>query len=245
MKAEIAVKRERTYIKPGTMFWMRNWITGIGMTIGAAVAMQLMQMLSSGASALIIGTEILNADQMQSVIFMFPAYLLAIGCITVTIYGIIWFQSYFSLLVSMNVTRRRAVLNIELNIVLLILGLLALAALIWRCLTADLFQIGMFLISILSPALFISAAFCMAIGVTMVRWGKVGVFLLIALCALAGAVVGAAVSMFDNGIQTFIQLIEVRISDNITLWPLAASVVVYVVASIYGLLALKRVEVRR
>ncbi len=223
------------------MFWARFWLNGMGLAAACSAALWMFMALGMN-TWFSFDTGKLDTV-VQSAAFMFANYLMITGSVVVMMYTIALFQVYFSLFVSMNVTRKRAVGSILTYITLLIGGLLLLYLGILFLFLRDVKEIGLFLLPLYLALMAGGAAFCMAIGVVMIRWGKLGVLLLILLCALGGAAAGALFAM--NGGEIFEQIVVNRAGD-FEFRPVAeVCILLYLAAGIFAFAALRKAEVRR
>lgn len=217
-------------------YWSIQVTEIVACSIGLAAAMMVLQMFTSNANAMLEGV---------TWVFLSPVYLLIMGAITVMISGITVFQTYFPVLVSMNVTRKGAAGGIVLVQGVSSLVVLLLAAVIWSF-AAKLSGEDIGGMMALSAGLFFMvAAVGILFGTVVIRWGKIGIFLMILIFMVVGAVVGVSVAMFGNDRFLYMQkfLLEDAAGNNF-LPVLLAGALVYAASGVFAVFATRKAEVR-
>lgn len=220
-------------------FWGRTCLENIGMAAGGALALLLFRELGSSAYAEDAG----KAVQMAAALF--PYLLAGTGMIVAMMTVIGCFQAYFSLLVSMNVTRTAVIRGIWLNQTGTILGILALMALIWKLTPGELSSLGFAMIPIFAAVLLVTSAVCIALGIAYIRWGKIGMIVAVLFFTAAGGFGGAFVAM--SGKESFMEIIYASGEwlAGVSYWPIwAGSVMVYMVSGAVALITTRKLEVR-
>ncbi len=217
-------------------YWSIQVMEIVACSIGLAAAMMVLQMFTSNGNMVMEGV---------TWVFLSPVYLLIMGAFTVMIFGITIFQSYFPVLVSMNVTRKGAAGGIVLVQGASSLVVLLLAAVIWSF-AAKLSGEDIGGMMALSAGLFFMvAAVGILFGTVVIRWGKIGIFLMILIFMVVGAVVGVSVAMFVNDRFLYMQkfLLEDAAGNNF-LPVLLAGALVYAASGVFAVFATRKAEVR-
>lgn len=217
-------------------YWSIQVMEIAACSVGLAAAMMVFQMFASNANAMLEGV---------TWVFLSPVYLLIMGAITVMISGITVFQTYFPVLVSMNVTRKGAAGGIVLAQAAASLVVLLLAAVIWSF-AAKLSGEDIGGMMALSAGLFfMTAAFGILFGTVVIRWGKIGIFLTMLIFAAVGGIVGASVATLGN--DRFLHLQKFLLEDvigNNYLPVLLAGALVYAASGAFAVFATRKAEVR-
>lgn len=217
-------------------YWSIQVTEIVACSIGLAAAMMVLQMFTSNANAMLEGV---------TWVFLSPVYLLIMGAITVMISGITVFQTYFPVLVSMNVTRKGAAGGIVLVQGASSLVVLLLAAVIWSF-AAKLSGEDIGGMMALSAGLFFMvAAVGILFGTVVIRWGKIGIFLMILIFMVVGAVAGVSVATLGN--DRFLHMQKFLLEDaagNNFLPVLLAGALVYAASGVFAVFATRKAEVR-
>lgn len=215
-------------------FWGRLCLEYIGICAGGAIVWLLFMGAGSGD---FFGT---GNEGILSLAELYPHYLLLIGAVVVLIMGINNFQVYFPIVLSMNATRKSIAWGIVGCMAGTVLGIVFISAIIWGLVPGDVSSSGWKLMPLFTGVLFIIAAFSLLFGVAAIRWGKVGVIVVMIMCALAGAGIGMAVALSDKGILEFLD----SIADGDFKLLAAAGIVLYLAAGIFVAKAIRNLEVR-
>lgn len=220
-------------------FWCGNCLEVLGISAGGALIWFLV--ISAGTVEYTgnIGEALL--EEME----VYPYYLFITGTLIMAMIGINYFQIYFSILLSMSVTRKYIVRGILGSTALSVLGILAIAGLIWKLVPGDISASGWTLMPLFAGALFTAAAFFLILGVVLCRWGKYGVIVLTIVYMLIGACAGMAFALSGFGFITdtvltaFLPLTKGRFE-----LAALAGVVVYLAAWLLIVKATSKMEVR-
>lgn len=172
-------------------FWVKNTLEVMGLTIGAAVV--LMVFFGIGK----IGPE-KGLELVQVLLGLFPWYLLIVGMFISFMLCMSYYQVYFPVLLSMNGTRKSIMKGICGSIAGMMFGILILAGIIWCLVPGDVSQSGRMLLPLIAGCYFVGNAFFLILGAVIVRWGKVGTFLLVVLLFLTGLLAGIFTAMFKD-----------------------------------------------
>lgn len=221
-------------------FWGRGCLENILMAAVVALGLLLFRELGNSAYTEDAGGAVIMA------VSLYPYLLACAGVIVVMMAVMGYFQTYFSLLVSMNVTRRSAIKGIWLSQAGMILGILLLMAVIWKLTPGSLSETGFALLPFLTMIFFAVAALGTVMGLVTIRWGKIGMIIAILIFMIAGGFCGAFFAM--SGKESFMEMIQVSREDlaGINFWPMmAGSIVLYAASGIFALAALRKAEVRR
>lgn len=215
-------------------FWGMNCLECIGMTaLGALVLIFIYGIGSSDIGTRGFGGMLVDEFS------MYPYYLFTIGGIIVMVVTVSYYQVYFSLLVSMNCTRREVAGGVVFATAATVLGITAAAAVIWLCLPGDISSDGIRLLPLLAGVLFAAGAFSMVMGVVVMRWGKIGMIVFGVIGAGVGGVAGALAVLSS---ERFFDLIRgLQFNFNAVL---AGGLVSYAAASIFIVAATRKLEVR-
>lgn len=214
-------------------FWGKNVLESIGISLAAAVVL----LLFMG----IMGSDISDeAGFWEFMMGVFPYYLLLSGVFVVAMLAVSYFQLYFSVLVSMNVTRRACVTGIMASLTVTILGILTVIWGIWKFCPGDVAKDGMKLFSLSAAIFFYAAGICVFLGTVILRWGKIGTIVMVVLCGAVGAFVGGWVSATSNGIEELVKLLMQFQFSGV----LIGSLVIYILAGIFAAIFTRKVEVR-
>lgn len=214
-------------------FWGRNCLECLGMSAGAAIVLILFFGIGSGN----IGDGGIGG-MLLAEIALFPYYLVMAGAFVVLMVTISYFQLYFSILLSMNSTRRAAAGGIWLSTAAVTLAIIAAAGIIWSLLPGDLAESGISILPLLAGALFIENAVVTVMGVIVVRWGKAGMILLMIFALVCGGAAGAWTVLSG---KTF----EMLLGLSFNFYPvLAAGIVLYLLAGIFMVMGTRKLEVR-
>lgn len=231
--------RQGNAVSGSFRFWGRTCLENIGMAAGLALALLLFRELGSSVYAENAGSAV------QMAAAQFPYLLGGTGVILVMMTVMGCFQTYFSLLISMNVTRASAIRGIWLNQAGTILGILALMALIWKLTPGEISSSGLAMLPFFAVVFLVAAAVCIALGIVLIRWGKIGMIIAVFVFMVIGGFGGALVAM--SGKESFMEMIYVsreRLA-GIHYWPiLVGSMIVYMASGAFALIMTRKAEVR-
>lgn len=216
-------------------YWGIQILELAGCSIAFAVAMMVLQLLTSGS-------EIMDTMPLG---LLFPIYLLVIGAVTIMVFGISLFQVYFPTLVSLNVTRKSAAGSIVLAQGAASLVLMLLAAALWGIGAKKSGAETMGLLMLFTGIFFIIVALGILFGIVLIRWGKIGVILLVLIFAAAGGVLGFFVASVGGDVIVHMQswLIEDAAGKNF--FPVfGAGVLSYVISGVLAVFMTRKAEVR-
>lgn len=225
-------------VKSSVRFWGRQVLQWIGIAALAALLGMVIQGFGMDTSKWI------QADGF-GYLASYPLYLLVVGGFTNMIFAISVFQSTFSVLLSMNVTRKAAAAGMVLAQAASVLGLVAVSAAVWNFVPGMDSKGFAALLPFFAGVLFGLAAFGLLMGVIYGRWGKIGIWIMVITFTAAGGVAGAAVAMTDG--EVFMNLQHVLVEDlaGNNFWPLmAAGAGVYAAAGIFTMAVTGKIEVR-
>jgi len=176
----------------------------------------------------------------ETVCILYPFYLMMVGVFYLMIGEVSYFRSYLPMLISMNATRRRAVLGIIFHQGILLLLLLVLSAFIWMvpggtgAETAE-------LLPVIAGGMLLTGALGIVIGAVSVRWGKIGSLITVIFCMVTGGLCGAGVAFF--GKEKAGELVKALLDSSIW-WLLVLGMVSYILAGIFALVITRKIEVR-
>lgn len=220
--------------KTGFSFWSKETLTGVIIS----VAMALFIILVSGLSTDTFGASDNMAETAGGI---FPYYLMFAGCFVLIMLSIGWFQNAFFLLVSANVTRKRAVNGIFLSLISFMAVILGIIALIWSVSPGDIARDGMKLIWLFAGGFLILGALSTALGAVSLKWGKSGLLIMVLVGLIGGAIIGFCTATSN---RTIVELMESCIGRNYL--PVAvAGILVFLLAYVLVRRVLGKIEVRR
>lgn len=220
-------------------FWCENCLEILGIAAGGALIWFLL--ISAGTVEYTGNIGKVLLEQLE----VYPYYLLITGALVVAILGVNYFQVYFSVLLSMSVTRKKIIRGILISTAISVLGILAIAGIIWKLVPGDISASGWTLMPLFAGALFLAAAFFLILGAVLYRWGKYGVIVLTIIYMLIGACAGMAFAL--SGFE----FIKDKLGDAVQMLTkgnygiaTCAGVAVYLAAGLFIAKATSKMEVR-
>ncbi len=217
----------------GIRFWGRNFLECLGLSLGIALVMNLFL----GFGDINIGGQGIGGVLLEE-LPMLPFQLIAAGAIVIMMVTASYFQLYFSILLSMNSTRKAIAGSIWLTTALVVLALLAAAGVIWKLLPGEAAEAGMRILPLLGGGLFLESAAIIVIAVVAVRWKKAGVTILTICALVCGGCAGAWMVLRKEALEVLLRL-------SFHFYPVfAAGVVLYLMAGIFLRISTKKLEVR-
>lgn len=229
-------------------YFGKSTLQGIGISAAAAVVMMLFWGLG------IVEYTGDMRGMMEEIFSLYSWYLLIAGGFVIVMLCINYFQVYFPVLLSMNATRKTIVIGILLSIAGMILGILLLAALLWKLAPGDVADGGIFLLPLIAGVYLIGSACFLVVGVVFSRWGKLGWILFFALALLIGVLI--TVIMMKQGNVTMIMMeVETFPQSDGAAWPggraagvfrtvIAAGILLYLAAGAFVFAVTRKQEVR-
>lgn len=223
-------------MKNKILLWGENWLQTVGLALGAGLVMYLFMCFGSNATY--------GGNAILEMIAVFPYYIMMAGTFSVFLVGVAYFQSYFSIFVSMNVTRKTTVISILANITLAILSILAIMVLIWKLVPNDISEGGLQLMPLFAGVMFAAAGLCVLLGTIITRWGKIGMIVFAIVCMVIGGTVGVCFALADyTKIEKLIGML-MNISE-FNFWIVtAAGIVFYLLCGAFAGMATRKMEVR-
>ena len=177
-------------------------------------------------------------------IAVLPFFILVAGIFSTFLIGVTYFQVYFSVLVSMNATRKKTVISILVNIAAMLLGINAVMALIWKLVPNEISETGLRLMPLFIGIMFLAAALCVLLGSVIVRWGKIGMVIFAFVSVVLGVCIGASFAIADSDIIS--KIIEKLMGiGGFNFWIVAAAgIAVYLISGAVSLVMTRKMEVR-
>lgn len=213
--------------KRSVKYWGRACLESMGACMGISLAL----LIFCAAWALEIP---------RGAFTLYPYYLMLMGAFYLAVGIPTYFRSYLPVLVSMNATRSRAILGLLFHGAAMILGLIALSAVIWLTPLGNVPGAADGL-PVMAGVLFLIGAIGMLLGAVSARWGKIGTILAGIMCAAVGGICGAAVGIL--GEEEALQILEVMLEFRF-LWLLALGLAAYLLAGVFALVVNRNMEVR-
>lgn len=212
-------------------FWGKNWLECIGVSAGVALIMQL---LIGGGSA--------DSKGMAAMLIMeaslFPYYLFVGGAVVIPIVTISYFQVYFSVLLSMNSTRKAISRGILLTNAAVILVICIIAAIIWNCVPGGIAKSAIHLLPLLTGCLLIEGAVFTVLGFAFTKGSKAAKIILVAICMVIGGMLGASAAL-ENNIPAMLLKLSFRFS-----LVLGIGILLYLLTCIFMMTATRKMEVK-
>lgn len=217
-------------------YWGKHYLENISIIF--IVAILLMFFIATGAVEVSGGMSDLILESLG----LLPYYLCFAASFSVLMVGVGYFQSYFPVLVSMNVTRKSVINGIMVCLLCVILTVLLISAMIWYFIPINDTKLNIQMLMLFGGIQFIAASFSLLGGYVIARWKKIGTIVMVCMGLLVGGSVGASVSIFgDVGIvELFTDLVE---KFQFT-WVLVLGMVVYLIVGIFIRLSTSKLEIR-
>ena len=140
------------------------------------------------------------AELLLAGISLYPWYLLIVGIFISLILSIAYFQTYYSVLLSMNVTRKQIVRDIFLCMAVTMAGILLLAALIWYLVPGDISEGGTTMLPQITGCYLILCSLFLIMGTLVLRFGTIGSLIMAAVFVLLGMTAGIFTAMSEGGL---------------------------------------------
>lgn len=217
-------------------FWGRRWLEAMGTVALTAVLMFLLAGLQTsdagGKGMLIIW------------LYLIPYYLFIGGFVAVATCILQYYQLYFSVLLSMNCTRRSIVAGIIVTGAAVIAAVTGISALIWQMSPEGIGSPELGMLAILSGCLLAEGGVMMLVGVTVLRWGKIGIIILFLVFMGIGGVGGLLLVLPILGSSnTFLYLQQ--LSGKMNSYPvLLAGAGAYILTSAFTAAAVQKARVK-
>lgn len=166
-------------LKANIRFWGREVLGYMGITLVTAA---VLWMIYAGA----------GSNRLSDVAVM-PYYIFIVGAFVIIMEICSDFQLYFSLLLSMSVTRKAVIGGFMAGTTVMILVLTTVMGILWNLLPGDISEGGRSLLPVMAGGLFLVAAVTIFINTIGLKWGKRGIvsFFILVLCMIGGGIVGA------------------------------------------------------
>lgn len=188
--------------------------------------------------------ELGNAKYVQGVgsAATFQIYLAVVGAFVSVIAVISTFQTEIPRLVSMNVTRKAAVWGLVAGHAATVLLHIHLGILIWCIFGVWEMEIIIFISSLLASVLLGFGGFGMLLGTVVLRWGKIGIVIMV--IAILMMTTGAGIFMAMQG-EDFFQSLSLEAMTELNFWPLALIMAVfYLLTGAAAVILTRKIEVR-
>lgn len=220
-------------------FWGKSSLQCIGMSAVAALLMYLFYGIGpSGYSG--------NMETMLTeVLSLYPYYLLISGAGLMLILCLSYFQTYFPVFLSMNATRKSVIGGIMGSMAVTGAVLLLTAALIWRLTPGDIAESGWKLLPLFTGLFFGVTAYCITLGVVLIRWRSKGVLLMILNTVVIGVIAGFCYGAASNKNMMEMQFLSLLTAAEGNFLPVTAlGIVLYLAAGFFAAVATSKLEVR-
>ena len=213
-------------------FWGRNVAESIVIAVGTGLLMNLflvVQMNSGFVSAF------------RDMLALYPYYLMLAGGFTVMMYVMAAFSNCYSLLVSMNVTRKMTAAGSVGSTGILTFCMILMMWAIWSLTPGEISEKSLLMMPLFAGILFAVVGIMLLVGVVIVKWGKIGAIIMIVIAAFGGGCIGAGISiMSEDIVATILKLanMDFRIVTVV-------GAVIYAAAGAFVMIATRKMEVRR
>lgn len=218
----------KSYLNANLKFWSKFVLEGLGIAAGLALVFLVFQFFR------------LDTASFGELASLYPFYLFIIGAFTVMLMVSGCFQTMFSVLMSMNVTRKALVTGMLLSEAAMILIINLAAFGIWQLFSSDIAEGGMKILPLMLGAMFAVSSIATVIGAAGLKWGKLGVVLSMGLYVILGAGLGFTFAVTGgNG-----SLMEVMAGLELE-WASAVGVVLFLISGVFVYMSARKMEVRR
>lgn len=216
-------------LKANIRFWGREVLGYLGITLVTAA---VLWMIYAGA----------GSNRLSDVAVM-PYYIFIVGAFVIIMEICSDFQLYFSLLLSMSVTRKAVIGGFMAGTTVMILVLTTVMGILWNLLPGDISEGGRSLLPVMAGGLFLVAAVTIFINTIGLKWGKRGIvsFFILILCMIGGGIVG----VLSCG-RAKLSVIMVTVSDLVGLRAvvLGTGVLLLIVSGAVAAAVMRKYEVR-
>lgn len=218
-------------------FWGKNSLKCIAMSAGTALALYLIN--GVGSSEYSGSTEAV----LMELIALYPYYLLVVGASLMMIICFSYFQTYFSILVSMNATRKSVVGGILASITVTGIVLLLISALIWKMMPGERARLGWKLLPLFTGLFFGMTAYVIVLNVVLGKWRSRGVLLMLLATIVIAAMIGFGAA--SNGNIAEMQFVSLSgLAGGNFQWVMILGMILYLMAGAFAAAATRKLEVR-
>lgn len=207
--------------------------------MGICMALALMLMIFVAAESFDYVEEGVFGGLKASCV-LYPYYLILAGEIYLVIGTVSYFQAYLPMLLSMNATRRHAVLGIIFQSAVMILGIAVLTMVVGLLPLGD-DRMPAEYFPVLTGLMLLTGAVGIVMGVVSVRWGKIGRIIVMLAATAMGGFCGAGVVLLGKDKAGVILKV---LMDAKFVWLVVIGAVVYVLAGAFALAVTRKIEVR-
>lgn len=213
-------------------FWGLYTIEGIGIAVGMGLLLYF-YLLIQMPEGLVKG--------FFENLALYPYYLLVAGSFYMMMYVMSCFQVYYSLLVSMNVTRKAVVLGIVASTGIVVAALSLIMWVIWKLVPGAVSRSGLGNFHLFSGILFLVTGVMLLLGAVIVKWGKIGTIVTMLIAGIGGGCMGASVAMMGE------DMIEIllKIAEHNFVIVFVIGVAVFAAAGSFIMAVSRKLEVRR
>lgn len=213
-------------------FWGRSVAESIVIAIGTGLLMNLFLVIQMNSGFL---------PAFRDTLVLYPYYLMLAGGFTAMMYVMGAFANCYSLLVSMNVTRKMTAAGIVGSTGVLTFCMILMMWMIWSLTPGEISEKSLRMMPLFAGILFAVVGVMLLVGVVIVKWGKIGAIIMIVIAAFGGGCIGAGITiMSEDIITTILKLanMDFRIAT-------VAGVMIYAAAGAFVVIATRKMEVRR
>lgn len=221
----------RSYVGSHLRFWGSNVLEELGLTLVLGIAISLVTWCGSSKMAV------------TDVLLDFPYLLLLAGGFVILMMVISCFKVYFPLLISMNVTRKAAMIGIWLSQAGEVLLLDGVTGLVWKVVPGVEAQARFALLPAFTGTLFGIIGICIIMGAVLLRWGRLGGIIIGVVCVVGGIGGGMAAALYADESFLEIQQLQSGALAGMGRMFLLVGGLLYVVSGVVSRVLTKKTEV--
>lgn len=225
----IVKQKEKSYLTAHMKFWSKFVLEGLGMAAGLALIFLLFQIFRT------------DGNSASDLVAQYPFYFFIMGAIMIMLTVNGCFQTLFSVLMSMNVTRKAVTTGMLFSEAAMILIIYLVALIVWTLVPSGISEVGIMILPLLLGMMFAAGSVATTIGVASLKWGNIGTILSVGFYGILGAGLGASFSMIGRKNDRLLDLL----AGLELYWMLGAGVVLYAITCIFVFAAIRKMEVRR
>lgn len=224
-------KKSAGMVMRSLKFWGIYTIEGIGIAVGIGLLLYFYLLLQM--------PEGLVKGFFEN-LALYPYYLLVAGSFYVMMYVMSCFQVYYSLLVSMNVTRKAVVLGIVASTGIVVAALSLIMWVIWKLVPGAVSRSGLGNFHLFSGILFLVTGVMLLLGAVIVKWGKIGTIVTMLIAGIGGGCMGASVAMMGEDMTEIL----LKIAEHNFVIVFVVGVAVFAAAGGFIMAVSRKLEVR-
>ncbi|MDD2959555.1 MAG: hypothetical protein PHR92_13720 [Lachnospiraceae bacterium] len=225
-------------VKRNLRYWSRTTLYNLMQTV--LVSLVLVFFFVTGKSDF-SGTE----GILETSAALYPYYLILTGALVIMSVTTAFFQTYFFIFISLNSSRRGAVLGVMASTGGVILVIVTIGWVLWNLVPGEISESGRTLLPLITGALLAVGAAAISMGAVNARWGKKGVIVTVLLSMVLGGTLGLTIAMGADGIGGLLRKMMLSFAGIERYIVLLAGAVLYIAAGIFAMTITRKLEVRR